>query len=265
MSIVVIGKNSFLASHLREHLHEEACLFLGHDEALTNSQWIDDAKIVLNFAFHPALRNSAYEPQHDIDLAIAQRIKNTDAHYIMMSSRMVYGGAPDTLYLDEEMAPAPCNNYGLNKWETEQALAKTLPLHRLTILRMGNIFGSEEGRSSFIGMMIEGLKTENTIRFNIAPDSQRDFLSVWQWGVYMKHILQNIQPGTYNIGSGFGTTAQQISDWVIEARGSGESAFTGNSYEGQFVLNIEKSRNIFDLPPYSPEHLKTDIIRALRV
>ena len=264
MSVVVIGKNSFLASHLREAVSDDASwMFLSHKEALENLEWLNQAKIVLNFALHPDMKTGPYNRKNDIDLNLAQHIKGKCIHYVMMSTRMVYGAAPDNLILHEDMDVAPNTPYSRNKWQTEQALHDILRPNQLTILRMGNIFGCEQGRRSFLGAMLDGLRKENCIRFDIAEDSRRDFLSVWRWRDDLVRIVRNICPGLYNIGSGIAATPKQLADWLIQGHGQGRSEFTGNSYDGQFVLDVKKSAKAFGLVSYTQDDLKADILRTM--
>lgn len=263
MTIVVIGKNSFLASHLQTMSGLNDWLFLSHDEALKNFEWMVGAKIIFNFAMHPDMKSGPYLRQNDIDLAIAEQIENKDIYYVMMSSRTVYGSASPDLYFCEEMLPNPKSYYGQNKWIIEQALAKVLNSSRLTILRMGNIFGFEQGRDSFFGVLLDTLARENLIRFDIAPDSQRDFLSIWRWAEYTLQIARNVKSGVYNIGAGFGVSPLELVDWIFEDRNHKNVVFTNHSYDGQFILDMSKSWDAFGLQPYTKIDLKTDVKRIL--
>ncbi len=259
MSIIVIGKNSFLASHLEDLPSAVGWEFLTHEEALARPNALKSADVIVNCAFHPDLADQPYEADKDIDFAVASLIQNSAAHYIMMSSRMVYGNAPDDLMLVEDAQTKPTNTYGQNKLITEQALQDLLPSKRLTILRMGNIFGYEPDRPRFFGQMIASLKDTGNISFDIAPDSQRDFLSVWAWAEYMEKIINNPQGGVFNVGSGFGSTPQELAEVLINQIGHGEAVYTGNSYDGQFIMDVRKLLKSYDLMSYTKLDLLTDI------
>ena len=43
MSFVVIGKNSFIARHLKDEVGGDDWVFLSHKQALDNDDWCDDA------------------------------------------------------------------------------------------------------------------------------------------------------------------------------------------------------------------------------
>lgn len=261
--VTVIGKNSFLAVVLQKQAASKDWLYLGHDEALAETNWVGRTDTLINCAFHPDLRENAYSPIKDIDFMLAGYIQNHPVHYVMLSSRTVYGDAPADLVLSEDMPPAPNTPYARNKYASEQALAQMLPPERLTILRMGNIFGAEQGRRSFFGQMLSGLLDDGVVRFDIAPDAVRDFLSANQWARYIAKIAQTPKAGLYNIGSGFGVTTEELSNWIIEAYGSGHVDYIGHSYKGQFILDINKARQAFRLAPYTKEMLHEDCVQVV--
>jgi dTDP-4-dehydrorhamnose reductase len=265
MSTIVIGKNSFLASHLEGLSSAAGWEFLTHEEALARPNALKSARVIVNCAFHPDLADQEYDADKDIDFAIASLIQNSDAHYIMMSSRMVYGNAPDDLMLSEDAEPKPVTIYGRNKLTIEQALQDVLPAKHLTILRMANIFGYEPERSSFFGTMITSLQESGVINFDIAPDSQRDFLSVWGWADYMEQVIPKPIGGIFNVGSGFGTTPQELAEVLINEANKGKAAFNGNSYDGQFILDVRKLLKSYNLVSYTKLDLLSDVEEVARL
>lgn len=256
MTITIIGKNSFLGRALADHAAAKHWLFLGHDEALQREDWLDKTQCVFNLALHPDMKSADYDEGCDIDLHLGRKIAAQDIHYVMASTRMVYGFAPDDLYLREDMPPQPENTYGRNKWQTEQALAALMPAERLTILRMGNIFGFEPGRRTFFGMALTKLQEEGVMSFDIAPDSLRDFLPTTFWAGMVSIILENPQPGIFNIGSGFGITVDEIASWLMEAYGGGKAEYTAFSYDGQFIMDMRKTAACYRYEPVSKALLK---------
>lgn len=256
--VTVIGKNSFLSKTLQCRTASKDWLYLGHEEALSETDWIGKTDTLINSAFHPDLRSGAYSPIKDINFLLAGYVQRHPVHTIMLSSRAVYGEAPDDLILREDHPPTPQTSYAQNKYASEQALADMLPPERLTILRMGNIFGAERGRSTFFGQMLAGLLDNGVMRFDIAPDAVRDFLSAVQWADYMAKIASAPKAGLYNIGAGFGVTTQELTNWIMEAYGSGRVEYAGQSYKGQFILDVSKALQAFSLEPYTKDDLKQD-------
>lgn len=257
--ITVIGKNSFLARHLAEHKGTQDWLFLDHKDALSETDWISKTDILINCAYHPDLMRGEYSPVKDIDFLLSGYILAKDIHYIMLSSRAAYGAAPDDLYLREDMTTKPDTPYGINKLQTEQTLKTMIAPEKLTIIRSANIFGQEYGRRTFFGMMLTSLKDNGVLEFNIAPDAQRDFLSAEKWADDVVKIVQNPKGGLYNLGSGFGVTTQNMAEMLISAHGSGEVKYTDHSYDGQFILDMNKTKSAFELKDYTKDDLQSDI------
>lgn len=261
--VTIIGKNSFLAGHLAGTDAGKDWTFLDHTQALSETDWTKDTDVIVNCAFHPDLKSQGYSPVKDIDFLLAGYALHSNAHYIMLSSRAVYGDAPDDLMLNEDIPPKPANIYGQNKLVSEQALAELFPPERLTILRNGNIFGSEYGRSTFFGLMLTSLIDKGVLQFNIAPTAVRDFLSAKKWAQDIVKIAGAPKSGIYNLGSGHGITTQDLAEMLIKHHGGGEIEYTDHLYNGQFILDMAKTRNTFDLDDYTRDDLKTDIKLAL--
>ena len=260
--VTVIGKSSFLARHLAAAYPDWT--YLDYQDALSETKWVRETDVVINCAFHPDLKTGDYSPVKDIDFLLSGYIAASHVHYVMLSSRAVYGEAqPDDHILHEVHIPMPTNAYGKNKYMSEEAVEGILPPERLTIIRSANIFGSEYGRSTFFGLMLTSLKDEGVLRFNIAPDAVRDFLSARKWAQYLGKIADNPKSGIYNLGSGQGTTTQDLADLMIKYNGSGTVEYSGKSYNGQFILDMSKAKQDYGLDDYSSEEFEDDVKAAL--
>lgn len=260
--ITVIGKSSFLARHLAEQYPDWT--YIDYQYALSETKWVRECDVVINCAFHPDLRTGDYSPVKDIDFLLSGYVTASNVHYIMLSSRAVYGEAPPESHIfNESHKPNPTTLYGKNKYISEQAIENILPPERMTIIRSANIFGPEYGRSTFFGLMLTSLKDEGVLRFNIAPDAQRDFLSARKWAQYLGKIADSPKSGIYNLGSGHGTTTQELADLMIKHNGSGTVEFTGNSHDGQFILDMSKAKQDYGLDDYSREEFEEDVKAAL--
>lgn len=243
MSVVVVGKNSFLAGHVKTHPECAHWIYLNH--AKIDDAAIKTAETVINFAFAPSLTKDEYDTAQDIDTRLAKSIgKNTQ--YIMLSSRMVYGeskaGAPA---FNEHDEPNPANPYGRNKLAIENSLRSILPENRLTVLRLSNIFGYEPGRHTFFGIALENLRRNKKMVFDHARETVRDFLPVEIFAERLAYIVNNPQPGTYNLGSGFGLRAGILADTLIEHYGEGAADFTSAEHKGAFYLDMQKTNAAF--------------------
>lgn len=255
MSIVIVGKNSMMGREMQRHFTGAGWLFLDHKQALSDLSWADDAQCVVNFAFSPALRHHEYDAEQDIDLKLARTI-NPHCHYIMISSRAVYGpGVSNRLF--ETNPPKPQTLYGQNKWHIEQQLNDLIG-DRLTTLRCANIFGHEYGRHSFFGMALTNLKNMGEIVFDMNPEVRRDFMAVWHVARAVGIIAKTPKAGLYNLGSGYGTACQDIASWIIKGYGKGDLISTSDERRDDFYLDMEKTHTTFKLPLISRAALEQD-------
>ncbi len=261
MAIALIGKNSFLGRALLNDFASRDWTSFSHHDALHAD--LKGFQCIVNCAFDPALKTGPYDPAHDIDLKIVQKIQAANTHYVMLSSRLVYGprGQVDMI-LHENDVPHPENFYARAKYETEKSLVALLGQARVTILRIGNIFGAEEGRSTFMGRALQNLKQKGEIVFDMPGDAIRDFRGASSWAMAMGIIAQNPKGGIYNLGAGFGTEAQEIAQTLINAHGSGNLVIRPEKPADSFVLDMNKTSADYDIPAYTRTQLLSDL-RAL--
>lgn len=263
MTIVVVGKSSFLAQSVKAHPLCTDWVFLSHKEALSDPQWLDEAECVINFSFPSAFKTQGYDAENDIDTLLAGMIrKHPLIHYIMLSSRMVYSESEDNAGFKEGQPERPVSLYGQAKLSIEKSLLSILGEKCLTILRLSNIFGHESGRHTFFGTALTTLLNEKKIFLDIAPDNERDFLAVWRFAEALIKIAGNPVPGLYNLGTGFGTGCGLIAQWLIEGYGEGELIITNTSKKGHFWLDMTKTRAAFGLEEITADLLQKDCIEC---
>ncbi len=262
MSIVVVGKSSFIARSILDRIGDCGWMYLSHNDALSDTSWVRDTNCLINFAFSPALKSGPYLPDQDIDLALARIVVNRPIHYIMASSRLVYGHGPEKFRIRETYPTTPATLYGQNKLSTENALLSTLDPDRVTILRLANVFGHELYRSLFFGRMLTSLKETGKIIFDTDPRSRRDFFAVWHLADALSIITQNLYPGIFNLGSGIGTSCADIATWAIEGFGSGTIESTNDgSITDQYWLDTAKAHAIWpSLPEITQNTIRSDCI-----
>lgn len=238
MTIVVIGKTGLLGQTLQVH---EGWQCLSHEEALQDTGWVTTASCVINCAFSPVLRTGPYQAEQDIDLKLAMLIKNsTNCHYIMISTRAVYGLSDGLHGWAEDATPSPLTDYARNKLQIENNVRDILSPERQTILRLTTMFGYELDRPSFFGLALTGLLRHETITLDMDPLVKRDFLSVWRFADAMKVIAANPEAGIYNLGSGIGTECGAIAGWLIEGFGDGHLN-PGTAPKDPFWLDMTKT------------------------
>lgn len=241
MSILAIGQSSFLANAAKKAYLSKGWTFIGHADAFEDSLWPKGVKTVIGFVCDPCVRKGQFS---DFDRRLAQKASESGASYIMLSSRTVYGTSNNAMIYNENfIIESVTTPYGLAKRAIEQDLLENFD--NVTILRLSNVFGFEydpaNPRQTFFGAMLKSLKEEGVIRFNMAAETERDFLPVDKFVEYLGIIAANPQAGIFNIGAGFGTKAGDIADAVIHGYGSGERLITDNQIKDSFILDMKKS------------------------
>jgi dTDP-4-dehydrorhamnose reductase/UDP-glucose 4-epimerase len=259
MSVVVVGRNSFLAQAVRHSGGAEDWIFLSHDEALFDRAWVDQAHCIVNFAFWPGFKGAAYDAERDIDTKLARLIAGRGVHYIMVSSRKVYGILPRAGALREDKVPAPADFYGRAKYAVERSLGEVLGAERLTILRAANVFGYEPGRKTFVGQAMTSLRRDGKIVFDMAPETVRDFIPAAYFADSLRAVTAKRAAGIYNLGAGFGMACGRVAACLIEGYGTGDVVVTDPAPRDAFWLDMDKTRACFQLPAVRQEDIESGL------
>ncbi len=255
MSILVIGQSSFLAKSLKNTSISGECRFADYNTAKTSGVWKQGLKTVINFAHDPIA--SQQGDFSSLDNLYASKAEQIGAHYIMLSSRAVYGLSPQHDTFDEESGWLDkVTNYGASKRLIEKDLQARF--NNITIIRPTNIFGSEyaqdKPRKTFFGTMLSSLKESGTITFDIAPETFKDFLPLNSFSNALTKILKNPKSGAYNLGSGTSISINEIAQTVIEGYGEGEIIYSPPFKEGDsFGVNIDKIKQDYKIETTAKE------------
>lgn len=261
MTIVAVGKSSFLAQEVAKHPAAKDWLFIPHEDALAHPGWMDEATVIVNFAFAPQFRKQVYDTQGDFDSFLAKMLGGRDIRYVMLSSRMVYGQGDHYFGLTEDHPCEPINPYGMAKLAVERSLGRYLG-DRLTILRMGNIFGVEKERTTFFGRMMKGLRDDRKIVFDMGAETKRDFLAAHRFADALVKVVASPVAGVFNIGSGVATPCGDIANWLIEGFGAGKLQVVKPEIRDQFSLDTSKAKAEWKLPAVTREELQNDVIEC---
>lgn len=245
--LLLVGLNSFIASHLLKILPKGQVRAVSH-EALNTPGILDGIGVVINAARHPCSSEAGYDMDSlDPDVRLARLIGDQYIHMIMLSSRKVY--APSDHPLAETAAIGPNDAYGVNKSRAEEWVARHLG-ERLSILRLANIFGDERipGRRSFLAMLLNRLKEQNQIRYDMSPFVERDFLPVDALSALLTLIIRKPPGGVLNVGSGIALPTGRLALWIMEGFGGGELLIDSYEEKDRFVLDITRLESLYGRP-----------------
>lgn len=242
--VLVVGKNSFIASAWSASAANVT--LVSRDELATDL--IGRHDIVVNCSISPHYSSAGYDEAADMDLMVARLAANAGKHFVMLSTRRVYGQHLHPQPLTEVTPLRPTDPYGANKAETERRVAALLG-ERCSILRLSNVFGYELGRRSFFGMALGKLRSEGRIVLDVSPFSVRDFIPV-EALVGMLSLICEIRPsGIYNLGSSIGVAVGRIAEWLIEGYGRGELLVTSMAERDNFILDVRKLYSVLGCAP----------------
>lgn len=245
--LLVLGKTSFIASHILKALPADRVVARSHGD-LDTPDLLNGIDLVINCARHPLSNRDDYDFEGlDPDLLLAKRIGDRELPFIMLSSRKVY--APSGAALDENAPLGPVDAYGRNKLKAEERLRDILG-ERLTILRLANIFGDERvpGRRSFLAMALTRLAEHQQIRYDMSPFVERDFLPVETLASILARITQEPPGDVMNIGSGIGLPTGHIALWIMEGYGGGHLLVDSYEEKDRFVLDISRQKERYGTP-----------------
>ena len=90
---LLVGKNSFLAREVLSAQSDDLFLDAVPHSASLASIDVDSYDVVINMAYDPSFMRQPYREEVDFDLAVARQVVKFRSHYVMMSTRRVYGAA----------------------------------------------------------------------------------------------------------------------------------------------------------------------------
>ncbi|MEJ0024603.1 MAG: NAD(P)-dependent oxidoreductase [Rhizomicrobium sp.] len=247
MRLVLVGRTSFLAGYVSQAAASEGVetLWLGRSEDM--SAHLRPGDRVVNFAISPGYQSGPYSEDADCDLSVARQAVRCGARVVMLSTRRVYPAEARWNAREDALATGDETHYGRNKARTEQAVRALAP--DAAIFRLANIFGPEyrpgSGRGTFFGRMLRTLKEENVIRFDMHPDTRRDFLPAEVFASALVRALRADATGVLNLGSGVGTPCGLLADWLREGFGGGDLLVDVPEIRDEFYLNAEAWNGLF--------------------
>lgn len=212
--------------------------------------------VINHHAAQTSVRHSVGNPLDDCRRNILGSLNVIEAAREAGVGKLIYissGGAiygePTTLPCPEEHPIVPDSPYGASKHAPEHYLDIYGRLHGLpyTVLRYGNVYGPRQdpfGEAGVIAIFTAQMLAGQPTTINGSGDQERDFVYV---GDVVRANLRALETGdgeAFNIGSGEGTTINQIFTLLKEATGYEHDVIHGPAKAGEtfrIYLNITKA------------------------
>ena len=228
---------------------------------------VEDALTGVDAVFHLAaqvtIRGSFDKFFEDLDtnvMGTARLLRAADASrvkwFTLASSMAVYADASSPSPIDESHPTQPISPYGVGKLAAEgvsrQILdAKGIPF---TAVRFFNTFGPGQTYTPYVGVLtifVTRLLRGEPITIYGDGEQQRDF-------IHVEDIVAGTigatgrAPGTFNLGTGRGTSLNHLAQIVLNRLAPGAQAQHGPAQAGELrfsVANIDAARRAFGFNP----------------
>lgn len=164
---------------------------------LTNEQYISEIQ---------ALDNT-------LDYAIKVGLKR----FILISSASIYGNTLSTGAFEKD-PPFPINTYGKLKLQMETHLINKAKMHELSfiILRVSNLFGSNQMKQGIIKKIVTAATSNSEIQINNNGLSIRDYIYIDDFLESIRLILKcDLSNEVYNISSGVGINTKDVVSSIL--------------------------------------------------
>jgi UDP-glucose 4-epimerase len=185
---------------------------------------------------------------------MSQTLLNRSSQFVFISSGGAIYGQSKRLPIRETYPLAPISDYGQSKriFESYIEYYSSKGLDSL-VFRPGNIYGPHQMSSSNLGLINELLKGIIEDRpIPVFGNGIRDYLHVEDFcrGVFMA-INQKLN-GVFNIGTGTGSSIEQIIDLIKETTGVAPKVDKQPARKGDVlsnILNVDKLKNALEWQP----------------
>lgn len=215
IKILIIGKKSFISLILQKELKN---FFIIKTVDFQNFLKIDKKSLkkfryIINCSLNKKYITKKYNFKNDFDYIIANKIKDFDIGYILLSTRKVYKIGDN---LKENSKKAPKNIYSKNKLITEKKLFSLIK-KKLLILRISNLIGFPKVKSSrkihntFIDHFFVCAKKGHVID---NKENYKDFLSSNQFSNIIKMLIKKRIYGIFNVSIGKKVYLFNIFNWL---------------------------------------------------
>jgi UDP-glucose 4-epimerase len=247
------------------------------DAALTDA--LGGVDCVFHLAAQVTIRGSFDRFHEDLDtnvMGTARLLRAVDSKQVkwftLASSMAIYSDAPSPAPIDESHSKRPLSPYGVGKLAAEDVSQQILEARGIpfTAVRYFNTFGPGQTYTPYVGVLtifITRLLRGELITIFGDGEQQRDFIHVSDIVAGTK-ATPGRTPGRYNLGTGRGTSLNQLAAMVLDKLAPGQRPLYAGAQAGELrfsVANIDAARRELGFAP--TRSLSTDldeVIAAVR-
>jgi UDP-glucose 4-epimerase len=208
-----------------------------------------DVDCVFHLAAQVTIRGSFDRFDEDLDVNVmgtARLLRAVDSSrvkwFTLASSMAVYADALSPTPISESHLTQPISPYGVGKLAAEGVSRQILEARGIpfTALRFFNTFGPGQTFTPYVGVItifVTRLLRGERITIFGDGDQQRDFVHVDDI-VAGTSATPGRQPGTYNLGSGRGTTLNQLAAMLIAKLSPGTVPLYAPAHAGELRYSV---------------------------
>jgi UDP-glucose 4-epimerase len=240
---------------------------------------LQDVDCVFHLAAQVTIRGSFDRFHEDLDtnvLGTARLLRALEPLHIkwftLASSMAVYADAASPAPIGETHTKRPLSPYGVGKLAAEDVSSQVLEARGIpcTVLRFFNTYGPGQAYTPYVGVLtifITRLLRGESITIFGDGEQQRDFIHVSDI-VAGAVAAPGRTPGRYNLGTGRGTSLNQLAAMVVDKLAPGTRPAYAATQPGELrfsVANIAAARRELGfVPQRSLEADLDDVIAAIR-
>lgn len=210
---------------------------------------LDGVDCVFHLAARVTIRGSFEAARDDADVNLLGTITVANAidpdrvgHLTLASSMAVYAEGLPGVPVREDHPQEPISPYGVSKWAAERVVRQLVEPRgvRCSVVRYFNTYGPGQTYTPYVGVIT--IFVTRLLRgepITIFGDGQqcRDF-------VHVDDIVQGTvrtlhgPPGTYNLGTGVGTTVNEVAALLVERLAPGTVPRHGPEQSGELRYSV---------------------------
>lgn len=285
MRVLVLGGGGFIGSHLVEALvaagshvlvltrpgRQSVQLQQGVDyrfadfaDSVSLAEALVDVDLVIHLISTTVPSTANLDPVADINGNLLSTVRLLQLMRDQGVSRLVFLSSGGTVYGDTKITPIPedhernpVSSYGIVKVAIENFITMFSSQYGLQplVLRVSNPYGPRQrhlGVQGVIPTFFHRIVAGEEIRIWGDGTSVRDYLYITDLVSFITQAVREGLSGTYNVGSGQGTSLQEVLSLIQEISGIAANAkyLAPRDFDvNKVVLNISKACNAIDWKP----------------
>ncbi len=139
-------------------------------------------------------------------------IEKKVSHFTFVSSNNVYGSNKEEFEETDKLQPNWTNIYGLSKYVGELIVSDFCGFHNLNFanVRVADVYGPGQRHGNLMKTIVYSIANNKPLVMHGQGKRKRDYIYVEDVADGLIHIATNCLEGEYNLGTGVGTTVEQL-------------------------------------------------------